>query len=234
MKLVGYLRVSTDRQVERGMGMTVQEEAVKRWAKANGHRLVAIHRDEGISGSNGIETRVGLHEALQAIQDGIAEGLIVYKLDRLARQLTIQEATLAQVWKHSGTVFTCDIGEIQKDDPEDPMRTAMRQMVGVFAQLERGMIVARMRAGRNAKAAQGGYAYGAPAFGLAASDRALTIDPVEAATVKRIMELHEGGVTLRQIAKTLQAEGRRSKRGTQWHHKTVASVIKRATNHVDD
>src|SRR4051812_11609764 len=99
MKLVAYLRVSTDRQVERGMGLAVQEQAVRKWAKANGHRLAAICRDEGISGSNGVETRIGLHEALQAIQDGAAQGIIVYKLDRLARQLTVQEATLAQVWK---------------------------------------------------------------------------------------------------------------------------------------
>ena len=35
-----------------------------------------------------------------------------------------------------------DQGEILPDDPEDPMRTAMHQMMGAFAQLDRGMTVA--------------------------------------------------------------------------------------------
>lgn len=227
MRLVAYLRVSTDKQVEQGMGLTVQEQAVKAWAKANDCRLVAIYRDEGISGSNGVDTRIGLHQALRAIQDGEADGLILYKLDRLARQLTIQEATLAQIWKHGGTVFTCDLGQVHKDDPDDPMRTAMRQMVGVFAQLERGMISARMRGGRSAKAQAGGYAYGAPAFGETARDRKLIVDPAEAETVARIVELKGEGRSLREIADTLHVEGRPAKRGGRWHPKTVASVLKR-------
>src|ERR671923_2832950 len=63
MQLVGYLRVSTDRQAEEGLGLEVQEQAIRQWAQAHGHELVALTRDEGISGSNGLDTRVGLGEA---------------------------------------------------------------------------------------------------------------------------------------------------------------------------
>lgn len=62
---------------------------------------------------------------------------------------------MAQVWKNNGRVFTADQGEILQEDPEDPMRTAMRQMMGVFSELEHSMIVARLRAGRKEKAIQG-------------------------------------------------------------------------------
>jgi DNA invertase Pin-like site-specific DNA recombinase len=54
------------------------------------------------------------------------------------------------------------------DDDEirtDPMRTAVRKMRGVFAQLERGLIRQRTTKGRQAKAAQGGYIGGAPPLG---------------------------------------------------------------------
>jgi len=54
-------------------------------------------------------------------------------------------------------VFAADAGESHADDADDPMRTAMRQMTGVFAQLERGMIRARMARGKRAAAAQGRY-----------------------------------------------------------------------------
>src|SRR5690242_12478196 len=95
MKLVGYLRVSTDRQAEEGLGLDVQEHAIRSWAKQEGHRISLWARDEGMSGSNGVETRVGLLDALGAIQSGAARGLVVYRLDRLARDLVLQEQLLA-------------------------------------------------------------------------------------------------------------------------------------------
>ena len=56
-------------------------------------------------------------------------GVVVYNLDRLARKLTVQEGVLATVWDRGGSVFSLgDGGEVQQDDPDDPMRTAMRQM----------------------------------------------------------------------------------------------------------
>jgi DNA invertase Pin-like site-specific DNA recombinase len=79
-----------------------------------------------------------------------AQGLIVARLDRMARAVTIQEALLAIVWQLNGPVFAVDMGgEVPPDDPDDPMRTAMRQMAGVFAELDRRMIVKRLRDGRN-------------------------------------------------------------------------------------
>ncbi|MFE2276646.1 hypothetical protein ACFXAE_05085 [Streptomyces sp. NPDC059454] len=48
-----------------------------------------------------------------------------------------------------------DQGEILPDDPKDPMRTAMRQMMGVFAQLDRGMTAAKLRSGRHIKGVEG-------------------------------------------------------------------------------
>jgi hypothetical protein len=59
--------------------------------------------------------------------------LILAKLDCLARSLTVQEAVLAKVWAAGGLVFAVDHGEVQPDDPDDPARTAFRQMMGVFA-----------------------------------------------------------------------------------------------------
>src|SRR5207244_13557650 len=90
LRLVAYTRVSTDRQAERGFGLEVQREQIRRWAKSAGHRVVAWYEDAGVSGSNGVETRVALADALAAL-DG-ADGVVVARLDRLARQLTVQEA----------------------------------------------------------------------------------------------------------------------------------------------
>jgi DNA invertase Pin-like site-specific DNA recombinase len=227
MRVVTYLRVSTDRQAEQGFGLDVQCKQVRGWVKSQGHRIVSTFSDEGQSGTKDVADRPGLRDALKALQDGKADALVVPRLDRLARSLSVQEAALAMVWRSGARVFSVDSGEVMSDDPNDPMRTAMRQMMGVFSQLERSMITARMRAGRQMKADKGGYAYGAPPLGYSAHDGVLVADENEQATVRRIMALRSEGESLRAIADTLTAEGLRPKRSERWHPQTLSSIIER-------
>lgn len=228
MNLVGYLRVSTDRQAEEGFGLTVQQRAIQRWAKANGHKVTHWTRDEGVSGANGIEERPGLREAVALVKNKDVDGLAVARLDRLARRLEVQEGVLAVLWKHGGHVFSVDSGEVVRDDPDDPMRTAMRQMMGVFAQLERATITARLRAGRRVKAEQGGYAgFGSPPFGYKAESGALVPDDEEQAVLARIGELRAAGASLREIAATLTDDGYRPKRSARWHPESLRRIVGR-------
>lgn len=68
---------------------------------------------------------------------------------------------------HSGVqVHSADVGKVARDDPDDPMRTAMRQMAGVFAELDRAMTVKRVRDGRKAKKAKGGHPSGSYPYGF--------------------------------------------------------------------
>ena len=227
MKIVGVARVSTDRQAERGFGLDVQERAIHAWARANGHRVAAIHRDEGVSGTADSADRPGLLAALNDLRDGRARGLVVARLDRLARALTVQEAVLGEVWRHGGVVFSADTGEVRRDDPDDPMLTFVRQVTGAAAQLERSLIVSRMRAGRRVKAERGEYAYGAPPFGYRAEGRKLVRDDAEQAAIRRAVELRTGGASLRLIAEALTAEGHLPRRGDAWHSATVGRVLAR-------
>jgi DNA invertase Pin-like site-specific DNA recombinase len=140
VKLAAFLRVSTDRQAEHGQGLDVQRAAIKEWARSNGHQVVLWATDEGQSGSNGLDTREGLFDAVTAIQDGTAEGLIVYKLDRLARDLVLQETLLGMVAKADGRVFSTFASEDALLDPngeeDSPDRAMIRQILGAVAQYE--------------------------------------------------------------------------------------------------
>jgi DNA invertase Pin-like site-specific DNA recombinase len=100
-------------------------------------------------------------------------------------------------------------------------------MVGVFAQLERGMIAARLRAGRRLKAERGGFAYGSPAFGYQAQERELVPDPEEQRALERILELRRQGASLRTIARTLEDEGVKPKRSDRWHPQTLKRLLDR-------
>lgn len=227
MELVAYLRVSTASQAEDGLGLDVQEATVRRWAENGEHQLVRTFADEGLSGTTEAATRPALTAALTAIEDGEAGGLAVARLDRLARSLTVQEAILGHIWKIGGAAFSADIGEIARDDPTDPMRTFLRQLLGAVAQLDRGLINARLAAGRKLKAERGGYAFGAPAFGFRAESRSLASDETERAAIARIVHLREQGLSFRKIARELEQDGILAKRGTRWHPESLRRILAR-------
>lgn len=238
MKLAAYLRVSTDRQAEHGLGLDVQRATIKEWARANGHRIVLWAQDAGVSGSNGLDAREGLFDAISAVQDEAAEGVVVYKLDRLARDFVLQETLLSMVWKAGGRVFSCSTGEDSFLDPEnetdDPSRTMVRQILGVIAEYERSMIRMRMRAGKLAKKARGGYIGGRVPFGYEIDHQGQLVESADEQTaLRRMTQLRRDGATLRRICDVLTAEGFETKHGGIWQTATVGQILRRTNDTLD-
>jgi DNA invertase Pin-like site-specific DNA recombinase len=235
MRLIAYLRVSSESQLE-GYGLDSQEAAVRAWAGRHGHQIGQVLSDKGVSGAIDALDRPALGEALQVLKEKGADGLIVARLDRLARALTVQEATLGIAWRMGTTVFTADQGEVLRDDPDDPMRSALRQVVGVFSELERRLVSKRLRDGRSAKAATGRKAVGAYAFGFRAGgvgrERDAVPDATEARTVAYVLERRAEGATYREIAGSLNARQVPTKKGGSWHPMTVRSIVERARTQV--
>jgi DNA invertase Pin-like site-specific DNA recombinase len=230
MRLVAYLRVSSTGQLD-GYGFDTQREQITAWAKANCHKIVAEFTDS-VTGKYDAPDRPGLTEALQMIRTPPAvDGIVVGKLDRLARALTVQEAILALVWREGSAVFTAEDGEVRQDDPDDPMRTAIRQVQGVFAELDRKTIVKRLRDGRRAKAAEGRHAVGPYRYGYQGTgkgrDRDAGLRADEQTAVARIVELRRAGRSYRTIAATLDTEGHRPRRATTWSAMAVRAVAQR-------
>jgi DNA invertase Pin-like site-specific DNA recombinase len=221
---VAYIRVSTDAQVD-GYGLESQTQALTAWAKANGHRVIEVFSDEGVSGTTDAFDRDGLSSAIEAIEVGSADGLLVARMDRLARALTVQEAILAHVWQLKGRVFTADGGEVMADDPDDPLRTFLRLVVGSAAQLDRALIVKRLRDGRRIKAEQGGYVAGAPRYGWRAEGGELVEDAAEQTVIARMVAMRSTGSSLNAITSALNAEGLPSKRGGIWRADSVSRMV---------
>jgi hypothetical protein len=102
LRLVGYPRVSTRGQVNTGASIPYQDREIRAWARRDGHRIVGMFPEEGRSGALDLEDRVALTAAIDLVANGKAEGLVCYSLDRLAREITVQEAILAKVWEEAG------------------------------------------------------------------------------------------------------------------------------------
>jgi DNA invertase Pin-like site-specific DNA recombinase len=221
VRLVGYVRVPPGSGASR---VRQQELALRDWARGKGHHLVAIAHDE--ARTDRVETeRRGLHEALALIAERRAAGLVVEGLETLARTTSAQEAVLALIWWYGGRVFTsrADVVEVAAD----PLRQQLRQLAGSLLRLQREVAAARASARRRQTLARGGHAGGAPAFGFRSVGRRLVLDEAEQRALARMAELRRAGVSFREIARVLDAEGYRPKRSERWHPETLRRILAR-------
>ncbi len=217
---VGYIRVSTEQQLD-GQGLDVQRDAIIGLAEAEGLELVAVFADEGVSGSEDVAGREGLAAALDALDDGMV--LVIPKLDRLARDLMVQESILRDVWAAGATVMPVPEGErayCRPDDPTDPSRTLIRQVLGAVAAYERSMIRARLVAGRRRRIADVGYAGGPEPFGWT--------DPSEQSILSHVRDQRDRGRTWKGIAAELNRAGLLQRNGARWSIGSLQRTFSRA------
>jgi DNA invertase Pin-like site-specific DNA recombinase len=222
-RVLGYTRVSTQEQVT-GFGLEVQAKAIKDYAKANGLRLVRTLSDEGQSGSNGLDARVGLAEALAIVERGEVAGIIVYRMDRLARDLLLQETLMARMRAAGAEVISVSEPDM---DSDDPTRVLVRQVLGSISQYERALIRGRMMAGKAAKVSKGGYGGGRPPFGWRAEGKELVPEPREQEAIALVRQLADEGLSSRQIAARLEEAGHRPKVGEHWSSVQVLRILRR-------
>lgn len=229
MRLVASIRVSTARQQE-AFGPEVQREAIRKWAKANGHRIVSWQTDT-ITGTSELRDRAGWVNAEELVKDGTAEGIVIARLDRLARDVLVQELLLRNLNRLGGVVLSAreSENELLTGESKDPSRKLIRTILGAISEYDREMIADRLESARKAKAAAGGYAHGALPYGYRSEGGELVEHPTEQAALRRMVALAADGYSTRQIAATLTAEGHPTKRQKTdtWSGATVARILAR-------
>lgn len=230
MRYAVYLRVSTDAQADGGQGLAIQEEACRSWLRAHRHRLVEVCTDAGRSGTTDVADRPGLARALALVATDRADGVLVYRLDRLARDLIVQEQLLAELHRRGKELHSCSATEDENlaDSPDDPTRALVRRILGAVSAHERDVIRLRLQRGRALKLLSGGYVCGAPAYGWAAVRGDLVKLPAEQRAVRLMLRLRADGASYRQIAAELERRGipSRASHG-KWRPHTILEIVKR-------
>jgi DNA invertase Pin-like site-specific DNA recombinase len=152
--------------------------------------------------------------------------VIVAKLDRLFRSVA-DAATVIADFDKKGIEL---VAIAESFDMASPYGRAMAQMASVFAELERAMIRERTRSALHVKRLRGERISGHAPFGwdFGAGGR-LVKNPREQQTIARVRRLRAKGLSYRGIARRLDREGIRPKRGQRWAHTTVKSVLLRNT-----
>lgn len=221
-----YLRVSTEGQTgEDRYGLPAQKEAVESYAKSKGFSIVAWYEDDGISGAT--IDRPGLQDMITDAGADAFDLVLVAKMDRIARDVFVALFVEKKLLEHDVEIHSVS----EPISGKDPMNTAFRQMMAVFAELEKSMITARMSGGRRQKARGGGYAGGGAAIGYTAArgQKVLELDTDKINTVKRVFQLREEypGNSLQQIADQLNMEGHTTAQGAAFSKVQVKRILDR-------
>lgn len=204
MQMIGYLRCSTEEQAASGLGIEAQREAMESAATRRGWSVEWI-ADEGASGKS---INPGLRRALHQCETGQAEGIVVAKMDRLARSVIHAADILAAAKAQGWNLVVLDLGV----DLQTPQGKAMAQMMAVFAELERELIGQRTREALAARKAQG-LPIGRPRL-------------ASASVVRRIVTEREHGRSYRAIAADLSTSGVLSPAGsTVWQESSVRRIF---------
>ncbi len=232
MNLAGYIRVSTEGQVD-AFGKDVQRDAIVRWARLNGHTVTHFYEEDGVSGKTDSGDRPALLSLIEQAERKRFEGMVAFDATRLARRLVVQETLLELIRGNNLRVFTTTAGELSADD-DDPTRILVRQILGVIAEFDHRNTVKRLHDGRRAKIRGGGYAGGVTAYGVdvvGSGRTAQLVDhDVESKVVEQIKELHSRGYSLRYIAEELNRSDIGTKKGKRWAATQIQRIIKRHEN----
>lgn len=213
-KAFAYLRISGGGQVQ-GDGFTRQLPAIQKYAKEHGIRVAKVFREEGVSGAKDLDERPALAEMLEALHGNGTKLVLIEKLDRLARDLLIQETIIGDLRRHGFELVSVMEPDLLQDDPT---RTLMRQVFGAIAQYEKTMIVMKLRGARNRKKAKTGRCEGRKPYGHYAG---------EAKVIERMRALRADGMAYDRLAERMTAEGFKTRKGTAWHGFSVQRILAR-------
>jgi DNA invertase Pin-like site-specific DNA recombinase len=200
--VVGYARVSTNKQGDSGLGLETQRQAITREAKHRGWELVTIEED--VESGKSTKHRPGLRRALSYVESGEAEALLVAKLDRLSRSLLDFAGLIQRAQGYGWRLVALDLGV----DTGTAQGKLMANVLTSFGQYEREIIGQRTKDAL-AVARANGKTLGRP----------VATDPKTRARIRR---LRTNGWSYRRIADKLNAEHvPTAQGGARWYASTV-------------
>jgi len=214
VKCVAYLRVSGAGQESKD-GFPRQQAAIAEYAEKHGYEIVQTYQETFTGTDDDRPTMRRMLDDLIRSNIGV-KTVIVEKVDRLARDLIVQESIIAKFQNYRLTLLSSCEPDLCSDDPS---RVFIRQVLGAVAQLDRSLIVRKTRAARERIRATGAKCEGRKAFGFREGERE---------TIRDIESLHSSGFKPGQIAAMLNVKPQFPTRsGGKWTGVQVKRVLQR-------
>lgn len=219
--IAGYARVSTIHQVDKE-SIPAQKNIITDFCRVHYGAEPELFVDSGFSGKN--TERPGLQSLLKLVTAGRVAVLVVFKIDRISRNL-IDFSKMMDIFEKAGTKF---VSISENFDTSSVVGQSMLKMIMLFAEMERGLTRERVMAVSRDIVARGGHLGGPVPLGYDYDKKTkeFSINEAEARVVKDMFKAAIDGYSTKAISDKLNDDKITSKRGRNWTSTTVHHVLK--------
>ena len=219
MDVVLYLRFSSDKQTEQSI--EGQDRVCRAFCESQGYNIIDTYIDRALSASHDVEKRVDFQRMIKDSEKRSFEGVVVYKLDRFARNRYDSATYKAKLKKNGVRVISAT--EDIKDNPEGILLESVLEGMAEFYSKELSQKVTR---GMYETAIKGNSNGGHIPLGYKVENKKLIIDTDTAPAVKKAFEFYASGATIKEICRILNDEGYRASKGKPFSANSFSRILK--------
>lgn len=223
MRLIGYIRVSSDEQARNGHSLGVQDAALHKYCDLYDHDLLDVIIDDGVSAGIELAKRPGGAQLMDRLRDGDADGVVFTDLDRMFR-LTLDGLITAQWFERRGLTIAAVNEHIDTSDPDGKLLLTIKLGMAERERNKTSQRNQRVTAGLMAA----GKVYGHTPYGCTRHGDRLFRDPATWPVRESIVAMKdEQDLSLRAICTELKARNIPAPSGGRlWHVSTLLGILK--------
>ena len=224
---VAYIRVSSQRQVDEGVSIAAQTRRIKEYAKFKGLSLDEndIFVEEGVSGGIPIWDRPKGRILKRRLMTGNYSHIITMKLDRMFRLVSDMLHTVDELSDAGISYHIVDLNG-EAVDTSTSMGRFFLTMMAAMAEMERGLISERTQEGMNQlKASHKKFTQSL--FGWDVDSNGMLVPNWNEQNNIDYMawQIDTNGMSAASVARSLDRQGIKGKRGGKWQGNAVTRVI---------
>ncbi len=230
VKVVLYARASSQKQKDKGLSVSAQLRAMRGFSRQQGWSIFLESSDNGYSGRD--RNRPGLAEALVALESGEIDKLVVWKLDRLARDTVLSAAIRVRLEENGVSVYS-----LHEPIGSSPQEQLMARIFEDIAEFYSANLAQDIKRGVREVAKRGFYPFSTAPIGYEriavqegnATRFLLKKDTSSATAMSRIFHEYSNGRTAPEIVETLNSEGVAAGRAKRWTQKRLYYLLRNRT-----
>lgn len=219
-KVAIYVRVSTTNQAEEGYSIDGQIDSLEKYCEAMGWDVYNKYIDAGFSG--GSLNRPEMTNLINDVKNGLFDTVLVYKLDRLSRNVRDTLYLIKDVFNTNKIDFV----SIQENiDTSSAMGTLFLTLLSAIAEFEREQIKERMQLGKLGRAKSGkSMMWSKTSYGYdyIKETGTLSINPYQALIVKKMFQWYLSGMSITKLRDVLNEQYGQDK---EWSYRTVRAIL---------
>lgn len=214
-----YLRFSSERQREQSIEGQLRD--CRAYCKMNRYRITAIYVDRATTARKDVEKRLHFQEMIRDSEKRPWEYVVVWKLDRFARNRT--DSALFKFRLRKNGVKVISATENISEKPEGIILEAVLEGMAEFYSADLSQKITRgMRESALKCHSIGGHV----PLGYKIEDHKLVINPATAHIVQEAFELYANGETVADICRIFNTKGYRTAKGVEFNRNSFKSMFR--------